>query len=115
MNRIKELRVGKGLKQVELAKILNIAQNTLSYWESGKTEPSGEALIKLADFFETTIDNLLGRDTEQYNSGDDLEEILEALHKRPEMKILFSTSKKATKEDIETATKIIEALKKDSE
>lgn len=115
MNRIKDLRVKKGLTQSELAEMLNIAQNTLSYWEAGKTEPNGEALIKLADFFGTTIDNLLGRETETYQNDEDLDEILEALHKRPEMKTRFSISRKATREDIETAMKIIEALKKEDE
>lgn len=41
MNRIKELRIKRGLTQSELAQMLNIAQNTLSYWETGKTEPNG--------------------------------------------------------------------------
>jgi CHASE3 domain sensor protein len=43
----------------------------------------------------------------------EITEILEQLHKRPEMKMLFSVSKNATKEDIEKAVKIIEALKGD--
>ncbi|WP_088187583.1 helix-turn-helix transcriptional regulator [Desulfosporosinus sp. FKA] len=42
---------------------------------------------------------------------DEAAELLEILHKRPEMKALFSASKNASKEDIERAIKIIEALK----
>jgi transcriptional regulator with XRE-family HTH domain len=41
--------------------MLNIAQNTLSYWEGGKTEPNGDALIKLSEIFGVTTDYLLGR------------------------------------------------------
>ena len=40
-----------------------------------------------------------------------IEDILEILHKRPEMKALFSVTKNASKEDVEKAVKIIEALK----
>lgn len=68
MNRIKELRVKNALTQVELAKKLNIAQNTLSYWESGKTEPNGEALAKLSAIFDVSIDYLLGQ-TDQRVAG----------------------------------------------
>jgi len=113
MNRIKELRNKTGLRQEDLAKELNIAQNTLSYWESGKTEPSGEALIKLADFFNVTVDYLLGRQKSvQHVNDDEALEYLDELHKRPEMKTLFQVSRKATKQDIETAITVIEALKK---
>jgi transcriptional regulator with XRE-family HTH domain len=114
MNRIKELRNKAGLRQEDLAKKLNIAQNTLSYWESGKTEPSGEALIKLADILGTTTDNILGRDETgiQHVNDDETLEFLDELHKRPEMKALFKVGRKATKEDVETAITVIEALKK---
>lgn len=43
----------------------------------------------------------------------EIEALLETLHKRPEMRTLFSVTKNATKEDIEKAVKIIEALKND--
>ena len=114
MNRIKELRNKAGLRQEDLAKKLNVAQNTLSYWESGKTEPSGEALIKLADILGTTTDNILGRDEIQHVTDDEAMEYLDELHKRPEMKILFEVSRKASKQDIEATVAIIEALKKQS-
>ena len=47
--------------------------------------------------------------------NDEALEIIDALRKKPEMKILFSVSKKATKEDIIKAVKIIEALKEEEE
>ena len=61
MNRIKTLRKNKNLTQVELAKIMGVAQNTLSTWESGRYEPDISATAKLADFFEVSIDYLMGR------------------------------------------------------
>ena len=60
--RIKRLRKNKGLKQQELAEILGIKRNTYSDWENGKTEPSFENLIKLADLLEVSIDWLFGRE-----------------------------------------------------
>lgn len=60
--RLKKLRKNKGLKQQELAEILGIKRNTYSDWENGKTEPSFENLIKLADLLEVSLDWLFGRE-----------------------------------------------------
>lgn len=59
---IKRLRKNKGLKQQELAEILGISQKSYSHWENGKTEPSFENLVKLADLLEVSLDWLFGRD-----------------------------------------------------
>lgn len=59
--RIKELRVENGLKQKELAKAVHIAANTLSQFEAGKSNPSYDVLVALADYFEVSTDYLLGR------------------------------------------------------
>jgi len=61
MNRIKELRNKKGISQAKLAEYLQIAQNTLSYWEQGKYEPDQSTLKKIADFFDVSVDYLLER------------------------------------------------------
>ena len=61
MIRIKELRTEKRIKQVDLAKQLGIAQNTLSYWERGESQPDNKMLEKIAEFFGVSIDYLLGR------------------------------------------------------
>jgi len=50
------------LTQKELAKHLQIADSTLSYWEIGKYEPDSEALMKLSRFFKVPIDHILGGD-----------------------------------------------------
>ena len=55
------LRKTKGVGQAELAKALNISVKTVSHWETGYTEPSIAQLIQLADYFDTTIDELVGR------------------------------------------------------
>ena len=61
MNRIKELREKMGLRQVDVATATCIDQKTLSNYETGKTNPDSYSLIRLADFFDVSIDYLLGR------------------------------------------------------
>lgn len=60
-DRLKLLRNEKGILQRELAEKLNITQQTISLYESNSREPDNETLIKIADFFNTTTDFLLGR------------------------------------------------------
>ncbi|MDR2570878.1 MAG: helix-turn-helix domain-containing protein [Oscillospiraceae bacterium] len=62
MNRIRELRKKQNMTQKELAKHLQIADSTLSYWEIGKYEPDNEALMKLSRFFKVPIDYILDGD-----------------------------------------------------
>lgn len=113
MKRLAELRKQKGLSQDELGEKIKVSQQTISKYERGLLEPDFETLNFLADFFKVSLDYLLGRDdTRQHVNDDEALEYLDELHKRPEMKTLFKVSRKATKEDIETAITLIEALKK---
>ena len=59
-DRIKELRVLKGLSQMQLAIITGISQSAIAKWELGKTEPTASAIITLAKFFDESTDYLLG-------------------------------------------------------
>lgn len=59
--RIKLLRTENNLTQLEFAKILNIANSTLSQYEAGNRVPSDDIKKKIADFFNVSMDYLLGR------------------------------------------------------
>lgn len=59
-NRIKDLREDKDLLQKELAAILNISQQQYSKIEKKENELSYDGLIKLAIFYNTSIDYILG-------------------------------------------------------
>ena len=60
MNRIKELREERELRQSDVAAVTGIDQRTLSNYETGKTNPDSFAIIKLAEFFGVSCDYLLG-------------------------------------------------------
>ena len=66
MNRIRDLREDRDLRQSDLAKATGIDQRTISNYETGKTAPDAYALIKLADFFQVSIDYLLGRTNQDF-------------------------------------------------
>lgn len=58
---IKEYRLSSSLTQGELADRLKTTQRKVSYWESGKIEPDLDTLIAIAEFFDVSIDELVGR------------------------------------------------------
>ncbi len=58
--KLKELREEKGVSQQEIAKYLNIKQNTYSQYETGKRQLPIETLIKIAEYYKTTTDYILG-------------------------------------------------------
>lgn len=58
--RIKELRIEKGLTQAELAKQIDVSQKAIDYWERGINEPKASYVYKLALFFGVSSDYLLG-------------------------------------------------------
>ena len=60
-NRIKELRVDKDLGQKELAEILNVTRSAYSNYENGLRDVPVEVLVRLADFYQTSVDYIVGR------------------------------------------------------
>lgn len=59
--RLKEIRKSKRISQLKLAMDLNTNQNTISRYETGEREPGINELIKIADYFNVSVDYLLER------------------------------------------------------
>lgn len=59
IRKLKDLREDKDLNQNSISKLLNIKQQTYSYYESGKRTIPYELIIKLALFYNTSIDYIL--------------------------------------------------------
>jgi len=60
-SRLKELREKKGISALALSKILKFADTNIGRWERGKNGIKLGSIIKLADYFNVSIDYLLGR------------------------------------------------------
>ncbi|GHU59292.1 hypothetical protein AGMMS49975_26730 [Clostridia bacterium] len=65
MNNIKVLRAERNISQQELANQVHVHQTAVSQWESGKTNPDTQQAIVLANFFDVSVDFLLGRTDER--------------------------------------------------
>lgn len=60
-SRLKELREEKELLSKDFAKIMNVEPATITNWEKGNRLPKDDVLIKIADYFDCSLDYLLGR------------------------------------------------------
>lgn len=61
MKNLRELRESEELSQLQLALKLGLNQNTISQYENGQREADYQTLIMCADFFDVSIDYLIGR------------------------------------------------------
>ncbi|HBJ2623439.1 TPA: helix-turn-helix domain-containing protein [Clostridium botulinum] len=59
-DRLKELRIEKNLLQKDLANFLNITTSAYGYYEQGKRIPDSDTVKKIADFFNVSLDYLIG-------------------------------------------------------
>lgn len=62
---IKDLRLGKNMKQSELAAAVGVSVATISNWERGVYEPDQNSLMRLSEMFSVSVDYLIGNDSEQ--------------------------------------------------
>lgn len=112
--RIESLCTEKGTNITKMCKEAGVSRAPLSDLKMGRTKKlSTDTLSKIAAYFNVSVDYLLGNEQKEKpvtNPDDELNEYLEQLKNRDEMKMLFSLAKGATKEDVEKAVKIIEAL-----
>lgn len=60
-NVLKELRKERGMTQKEVAQKLNITDRTYGHYETGRREPSIDILIEIAEYYNISIDLLVGR------------------------------------------------------
>lgn len=108
-NKIKNLREKNNLSQKELAKILNIANSTLSQYESDVRVPSDDIKILIADYFNVSLDYLLGRPN-KYNASKEKSKVSELEEDFPEgISVLYRANKSLTPEQKEMMLRMIKA------
>ena len=95
----------KSITQSDIVSHFGLTASTVSDWCNAKKYPRIDKIQMLADYF-----GIAKSDLTEDNHPDELDECLEELRTRPEMKMLFDLTKNATKEDVEKAVKIIETI-----
>lgn len=103
MNIVKELRKAKGIQQKELAISIQVSRPIVSEWESGKKDPSGERLRKLAEFFGVDELTVLGKGIQNAEQQGDVPQT-------PEARIVSGAMDKMPKEQRERILAVIRAM-----
>lgn len=57
---LKQLRLDEGISQRKLGEMLGVCNQSVSFWENGQREPDLDTLVKIAQYFNVTVDYLLG-------------------------------------------------------
>lgn len=111
--RIAALCEARGINVTQLCRAAGVSRASLTDLKMGRKQSlSAQTLQKLASYFGVTVDYLLAQEPALVNDDAELTELLELLKTRPECRMLFQLSRDATKEDVEQAVRIIEALRK---
>lgn len=125
-DRIEALLKQRGISAYKLSKDTGISTGLISQWKNRAQKPSAIKLQKVANYFGVTVDYLMGNEQKERPAqnvqvrdendnivvlDDETRDLIDSFRSKPEMKMLFSVSKNATKEDIIRTVKIIEALK----
>ena len=79
-NRIREIRTRRGITMKQLGEIVDLAESTISQYETGKRQPDNETLLKISEYFGVTVGYLLGAEEPEIvastnRTGDVLDEV----------------------------------------
>lgn len=108
MLRLRELRIIKGLKQTELAADLKVGRSTIAMWETNRSAPDVKMLRTIADYFNVSIDYLIGSD-DKTNPSKETKKVPKDLRKLLEDEEIALNGRMMSEEDKEKMLKILEA------
>jgi transcriptional regulator with XRE-family HTH domain len=122
--RLKKLRKEKQISQKDLAKKLNLSPSTIAMYETEKRKPDSETLERMSNYFDVSIDYLLGL-TDERSSADkikkaisddpELQDAWDQISKRENLQLLFKQTKDMDDSSIRQIIRVIKAIEEDEE
>ena len=115
-NNINKLLNTRHKTQVELAAYMNVSQATVSNWCKGLKTPRMDKIDKICVFFNCKRSDLMeekDETAESYYLDDEAKEIAQFLYNNPEYKVLFDTTRKVKKDDINFVKQMIDRVRGD--
>ncbi len=105
--RVKDLREERQLSRAQLAKIVGSCERNVGRWENGESEPSCNFLIKLADYFNVTIDYIVGREDDFGNAVNANEKDDKPPTRERQVLALYSKLDESQQQDVLTMLKAL--------
>lgn len=112
VERVKQILKERKIPVSRLEKDLNYSNGYIGQLRKGVFPD--DRLLQIAEYLGVSVEYLIGNEQKEMplTDSEELNEYLEILRTRPEMRMLFSTSKCCTKEEVMQAVKVIEAIRK---
>ncbi len=114
---LRKIRLEHSQSQKELADVLNVTQTAITYWETGKREPSIEILRKIANYYGVSMDYLMGLEENlcemtifEDEIDDYTQELGEFLYYNPEHRVLFDASMEVSPQDVNFAKEMLDRI-----
>lgn len=111
--RIRVMRLSRGLTQDELAEQCGVTRSAISFWEHGQRDISWDTVNSLADAFNVRPSAIY--EDEDPDEDQEVYELRESLRRNPDLKVLFSLTKNANPKVIKQTVSILRALQGDEE
>ena len=114
-DRFESLLKARGITKTFIARSLGRSATLCQDWKQRKSQPSDTQLREVARILGTTPEYLRGETDEVTPDamGEEMEQLLNSLREREDMRMLFKLAQDASPEDVRQAVKIIEALRRD--
>ena len=110
---LRNLRIQRGLTQMQLAKDLQTSQSAITSYEASKREPSFMVIERMAEYFGVPMSALLpSNDT----TDDEFVNIIaESIHQNPKLGLLFDKIRKFKESDLDAVLAVVNAISRDRE
>lgn len=112
-NRLSSLMSERNINQREIAQVVGVSESTVGKWLLLKAIPRMGVIQKLADYFNVSKTYFLEAESEQpgYYADPEVAELAEELRTNPDLRVLFSSSRNLTREQMQEAYNFIKFLK----
>lgn len=112
-HRLSSLMSERNIKQREIAQVVGVSESTVGKWLLLKAIPRMGVIQKLADYFNVGKTYFLEAESEQpgYYADPEVAELAEELRTNPDLRVLFSSSRNLTREQMQEAYNFIKFLK----
>ena len=117
--RIKAMRMSRGMSQIDLAAALHCGQSTIAMYETGKRMPDMETIDYMADVFNVPKWAILYNEDEvmpkEPTTEDEVWQIREDFRRNPELRTLWDLTRKASKTELKQMEAFIRAIRSSSD
>lgn len=109
---LKRLRASNKMTQAELAQKIGYSQQAIARWETERSTPDPNTLIKLAHVFGVTVDELVGNTQNKgYYMNSETARLAQEIHDNPQYKVLFDATKHLKPESVKEVMRFIDYQK----